>query len=95
MTETVPLYRDLNAALNDHMYTTQNHIMSGYRREGIAGYCHPSPSPGTVPLYRYFNSGITDHFYTTDATEIGTTTPGADGLHGYRSEGVACYVFSH
>ena len=53
------------------------------------------PSPITkVPLYRYFNGSISEHFYTTNAAEIGTTTPGLKGHHGYTSEGIACYISS-
>ena len=42
------------------------------------------------PLYRYFNG--TEHFYTTNAGEIGTTTCGLKGKHGYTSEGIACHI---
>ena len=34
-----------------------------------------------------------DYFYTTDSLEIGTTTPGEIGNHGYKSEGIAGYCF--
>ncbi len=46
---------------------------------------------GTVPLYRYWNGN--DHFYTTNIDEIGTSTPGVTGKHGYKSEGIAGYCF--
>jgi len=52
-------------------------------------YCNK----GGVPLYRYW--GNSDHFYTTNEQEIGTTTPGKTGNHGYKSEGIACKVFTH
>ncbi len=42
---------------------------------------------GTVPFYRYWNGA--DHFYTTNINEIGTSTPGHLGRHGYTSEGTA------
>ena len=45
---------------------------------------------GAVPFYRYFNGF--DHFYTTSAAEIGTTTHGHLGRHGYRSEGTQCLI---
>ena len=48
---------------------------------------------GTVPLYRYWNDKNGDHFYTRHSKEIGTTSPGNVGRHGYKSEGIACYVF--
>ena len=39
-------------------------------------------------LYRYWNPAATDYFYTINAGEIGTTTPGHVGNHGYTSEGI-------
>lgn len=94
----VPLYRYFNG--NDHFYTTNGAEIgtttpgvvgnSGYKCEGIAGYCLPSQICGSVPLYRYFN-GL-DHFYTTSAAEIGTITLGEVGRFNHRFEGVACYV---
>jgi hypothetical protein len=39
-----------------------------------------------VPLYRYWNPQIGDHFYTTNLREL------ERGLHGWRYEGVQCYV---
>ena len=100
---SVPLYRYWKASVSDHFYTTNaeeigtttpgqtgNH---GYVSEGVAGYCFPHPSYGTVPLYRYWKASVSDHFYTTNPDEIGTTTPGQVGKHGYKSEGVACHVF--
>ncbi|MCH8147426.1 MAG: S8 family serine peptidase [Planctomycetes bacterium] len=38
-------------------------------------------------LYRYWNSRIGDHFYTTNFRELG------NGRHGWRLEGIQCYVF--
>lgn len=40
----------------------------------------------TVPLYRYWNRRISDHFYTTNWRELGR------GRHGWRYEGIQCYV---
>lgn len=98
---SIPLYRYWVG--KDHFYTTNiNEIGTsttgklgkhGYKSEGTTGYCYPSPAAGLIPLYRYWNSRIVDHFYTTDKNEIGTTTPGQVGKHGFKSEGVACYVY--
>lgn len=95
-----PLYRYYNR--RDHFYTLNASEIGtttsgavgkyGYKSEGIAGYCLPSKAIGSIPLYRYYN-GV-DHFYTTNAQEIGTTTVGAVGKYNYRSEGIACYVWS-
>ena len=65
----------------------------GYVSEGIAGYCYPAPRSGLIPLYRYYQASVIDHFYTTNANEIGTTVHGQVGHHGYKSEGITCYVF--
>jgi hypothetical protein len=49
-----------------------------------------------VPLYRYWHGGVSDHFYTTSAAEIGTTSYGAVGRHGYVYEGIqvrSCVFF--
>ena len=101
---TVPLYRYYNRANQDHFYTTNPHEIgtvvpgvtrNGYTSEGIAGYCYPHLREGTVLLYRYWWAGVCDHLYTTNASEIGTTVPGALGPAGhrvYKYEFVACYV---
>ena len=65
----------------------------GYQSEGTAGYCYPKKTKETIPLYRYWNLRVNNHFYTTNAKEIGTTIPGQVGKYGYKSEGIACYVF--
>ncbi|CAF1640367.1 unnamed protein product [Rotaria magnacalcarata] len=47
-----------------------------------------------VPLYRYFGYSTNGyHLYTIHKDEIGTTTPGAIGRHGYTFEFVQCQVF--
>jgi hypothetical protein len=46
-------------------------------------------------VYRYNKADVHDHFYTTNAGEIGTTTAGQTGHHGYTSEGEAFTVFNH
>ena len=49
---------------------------------------------GTVPLYRYWAGGdAIDHFYTINPLEIGTTTKGERGAHGYVCERIAGYCF--
>ena len=49
----------------------------------------------TLPVYRYFNGSNSDHFYTTNVGEIGTSTPGHVGKHGYRFEHIAFQVYRH
>lgn len=104
-----PLYRYWKSSVTDHFYTLDSneigipittHPVPGlsgkhdYVYESIAGYCFKTRAPGTVPLYRYWKAEVGDHFYTTNPSEIGTTTPGEVGNHGYKSEGIACYVYS-
>ena len=102
---SVPLYRYYHPVSSDHFYTTNGNEIGttspgatgkyGYRSEGIAGYCFPSPRLGTIPLYRYWHPAPADHFYTTNIREIGTATRGRRGRYGYISEGVACYVIAY
>ena len=51
------------------------------------------PTAFVVPFYRYWLSSKPDHFYTTNQNEIGTTTPGAVGKYGYKSEGIECHIY--
>jgi hypothetical protein len=98
----VPVYRYWQGDTHDHLYTanageigtttpgqTGNH---GYKFEGILGYVSPNPFHGGVPIHRYWKDDTHDHFYTTNEGEIGTTTPGHSGNHGYKSEGAIGYV---
>ena len=99
---SVPLYRYYRPGIHDHFYTTNWREIGtythgkvgryGYVSEGLVGYCMPWNKPGTVPLYRYWKASVSDHFYTTNINEIGTAHPGAVGKHGYKSEGIECYV---
>jgi len=45
-------------------------------------------------VHRYFHPGHHDHFYTTNAGEIGTTTVGQTGNHGYAFESSSFTVFT-
>lgn len=81
--------------LSDHLYTTNPKEIgtvekgrvgrSGYRSQGVAGYCYPAEGPGLEPLQRYHSNSRRhqNHFYECGRRK----TP-----RGYRSEGVACYV---
>jgi len=46
-----------------------------------------------VPIYRYNKDENHDHFYTANAGEIGTTTVGQVGNHGYKFEGIVGYGY--
>jgi len=46
-------------------------------------------------VHRYWHAGNHDHFYTANAGEIGTTTPGQAGNHGYAFESSSFSVFTH
>lgn len=99
----LPVYRYWNPDANDHFYTLSakeigttvhgqfgNH---GYKYEGIQCHIYRHQVEHSVPLYRYWKHDSRDHFYTTHSVEIGTTTPGKTGNHGYKSEGVTGYCF--
>uniref|UniRef100_A0A7M5WJ62 DUF5648 domain-containing protein n=2 Tax=Clytia hemisphaerica TaxID=252671 RepID=A0A7M5WJ62_9CNID len=100
---TIPLYRYWRRYWSDHFYTTNIREIGtarrgqrgryGYVSEGITAYCYPSSRQGLIPLYRYWKASIVDHFYTTNIREIGTSVRGKYGHHGYKSEGIVCYVF--
>jgi len=45
-------------------------------------------------VHRYWHAGNHDHFYTANAGEIGTTTPGQAGNHGYVFENDSFALFS-
>ena len=99
----VPLFRYYKS--QNHFYTTNPHEIGvtfpgavgrhGYKYEGIAGYVFPKHKYGTVPLHRYYKGGKNDdHFYTLNTKEIGShLRVGQTGRHGYKYEGVACYVY--
>ena len=99
------LYRYLNPHVKDHLYTTNiNEIGTAspglkghhnYISEGIQCLIYTRKVKGSTPLYRYWKPSVGDHLYTTNPHEIGTTTPGQKGRHGYISEGIAGYCFSH
>ena len=84
----------------DHFYTTNAAEIGtttyglkgqhGYTSEGIECYVSSVKHDGYCALYRYFNG--TEHFYTTNAQEIGTDVYGVKGKHGYKCEGIQCYV---
>ena len=93
---TVPLYRMLKLPAHIHMYTTneperQTMIASGWKPEGVAGYCYPTVRRDTTALYRYRKGNA--YFYTKKP-DLGKFE---GGIHqkargGYIAEGVACFV---
>jgi len=99
----VPIYRYWHPGHNDHFYTANASEIGavspgqvgahGYTNEGILGYLSEHEFPGSIPIYRYWHDAKHDHFYTTNAGEIGTTTPGATGNHGYKYEGILGFAY--
>jgi hypothetical protein len=96
------VHRYFNEGTKDHFYTTNageigttnvgavgNH---GYKYEGAAFTVFNHHHAGLLPFYRYWQESTHDHFYTTNAGEIGTTTVGQVGNHGYKCEGILGYV---
>ena len=105
MSGLTSLYRYWKSSVNDHFYTTNIHEIGtaalgitghhGYVSEGTQCLLYTRQVAGTVPLYRYWRPAVSDHLYTTSSQEIGTTTPGVTGRHGYISEGITGYCFPH
>ena len=98
-----PFYKYYNADTQDSFYTVNKNVIGttvpgqlgkyGYTSQGIAAIVLTKNEDGSVPLYRYWQSVFHDHFYTTNPREVGTTIDGELGNYGYRSEGIACYVY--
>eukprot|EP01124_Arcella_intermedia_P004696 TRINITY_DN12683_c0_g1_i1.p1 TRINITY_DN12683_c0_g1~~TRINITY_DN12683_c0_g1_i1.p1 ORF type:complete len:288 (-),score=43.89 TRINITY_DN12683_c0_g1_i1:58-921(-) len=103
---SLPVHEYYNARMKDHFYTTDPTEIGtttpgdvgkfGYVCKGSVGYIVKSKgSCGLlVAVYRYFSDKSGDHFYTTSVDEIGTTTVGHVGKHGYTCEGILGYVWS-
>merc|ERR1711988_444717 len=96
----VLLYRYWRKDGSDHYYTTEPNELGGvkvdlelfgYKSEGIACKIFPYQTNDLSPLYMYYNDKTVDHFYTLNEEEIGTTTLGEFGNHGYQSAGIAGY----
>jgi hypothetical protein len=100
-----PVYRYNSAGQHDHFYTTNAAEIgtttpgqtgaNGYTSEGILGYVSPTQFFGSVGILRYYQPAQHNHFYTTNTAEIGTTTPGQAGNHGYVFESVLGFVPLH
>lgn len=98
---TTRLYRLYNPSIDDHFYTTSqseanNAVkVAGYRMEGPACYVFDpqaniqSLPNGVKPLNRIYNPAINAHFYTASQNEASNAIANA----GYKSEGIACYVY--
>ena len=99
-----PLYQYWNPHVHDHFYTQSIQEIGvttpgqkghhGYIAQGVACHLLSAPCSGVESLHRYYVGGHSaNHFYTTNAGEIGTTTVGQAGNHGYVYEGVAGYCY--
>jgi uncharacterized protein YcgI (DUF1989 family) len=96
------VYRYWNPGNHDHFYTASADEIGttvsgqsgkhGYTSEGVAFHIFNHHHHGLVPVHRYWHPGHHDHFYTSNTGEIGTTTVGQAGNHGYSCEGVLGYV---
>jgi len=90
-------YRDYNGNVTyDSNYSKTKSVLATYRNRlkirsaGPAGpppYAKCKPPTPLVRLYRYWNPRCCDHFYTTNWNEL------RSGAHGWRYEGIQCYVF--
>jgi hypothetical protein len=79
----------------EHLLTTASDCEGapGASHEGVMGYVSTVPAAGMVALHRLYRPGdasyAPDHFYTTSAPERD-----AAAAYGYRSEGIAGYVWN-
>jgi hypothetical protein len=101
----VVVHRYYHGGNHDHFYTTKSEEIGttqqghsgnhGYTSEGAGFTVFNHHHHGLVPVYRYYHGGHHDHFYTANASEIGTTSPGHSGNHGYSCEGILGYLSPH
>lgn len=98
-----PLYRYYSAERANSFYTTNVNDVgvtlpgemgrNGYGAKGIECHIYMHQVDKSVPLHRYYREDQLDHFYTALSDEIGTTTIGETGNHGYEYEGIEGYCF--
>jgi len=91
--ETQPLFHLVKQATGDHLYTARSTEIpeaaeGGYTFKDTCCHVYPAPGPGGVPLYRLLKDGSWCHLYTTSKSALDSLVT----VHGYRDEGVACYV---
>jgi hypothetical protein len=93
---TVPLYRLINVAKGDHLYTIYEQERDDaiksfdYVNEGIACLVYRDAGENRVPFYRTLNPVTGDHFYTTSQAERDNATSNLR----HKDEGIACYVYN-
>eukprot|EP01084_Bolivina_argentea_P209987 357572_1 len=76
---------------NNHVSSSSSvTIISSQQQKQVQQKVYPIKQAKLIPFHRYFNGQ--DHFYTTNAQEIGTTTHGQKGHHGYTYEHIAAYI---
>jgi hypothetical protein len=106
---TVPLYRYLNARANRHYYTTNFQEMgngiNGWVLQGKMCHVHDKHVSGTHAWYKFVNKGTYDRLYTKNRAEginlnnlsgpISKKVLKAVVKTAYIEEGIACYLQSH
>ena len=90
--DTVPLYRYVDRARGDHIYTSDFHEFRYAKGEaeydGVIAFVYAKERKGTLTLHRYANAAKGDHLLTTRFDEMG----GTGGRDGYRYDGVVGFV---
>lgn len=85
-----PTYRLYNAALKEHLYTTDSNekaVLSARKDWNYEGVAWRSDWEKTeVPVYRLYNEGLKKHLYTKDANEYKVLQ-----TRGWRSEDITFY----
>lgn len=93
-----PLYQLWNAAISDHMYTTNktenDQLIAArkYESQGVTGYLYEKQVVGSVPLYRLYSASLTDHFYTNSENQRAQAKAGGGK---YVDEGVVGYIMTN
>lgn len=90
--DTVPLYRYVDRAKNDRIYTSDFHEFR-YARDrveydGVVAFLYANERIGAVALHRYANATKGDHLLSTRFDEMG----GKSGRDGYKYDGVVGFV---
>jgi len=92
---TQPFFHLANPSTGDHLYTARASEISeaaqwNYTFADTCCYVYADSASGRLPLFRLFKEGTWCHFYTTSESARDSLA----GFHGYKMEGVACYVRS-
>jgi hypothetical protein len=95
-----PVYHYYSHKLKDNYYSTApltaqtapDLISADYLYGEVLTFISKHQKSGLVPVYSYYSPTSKDHFYTVNTREIGATTVGQAGSHGYICKGILGYA---